>query len=332
VTGAAIVRADEDRNTIGDIKGQPKVEDLPGRVSRLARSWRINPDFDRLIGSPVRQDGQKYPKSLRLAFALPDAPVLDDATIALLEDMFVSRMKHTVIATGDWEAEEGFSFSSDRDSKCFVTTKGGATYLWLGTPDESLFGAEVHYVRLDTMRAFLILDSNSMLPPRMRKTNNVAAYSPADRDQNGDRTSKKDAASQEETDVIEAAKAHLRALLTSDKKMLSKSYAAKVRLLPGEDLLDRDKFIEAALKKFAGGPPAAAVDLFLRRLDFEPLEVTEGEFVTSPSPTIRSKDGRLRFQIEKGGAVIRIAQGVSSWFLQLRKANGEWTVVAEYTD
>jgi hypothetical protein len=30
--------------------------------------------------------------------------------------------------------------------------------------------------------------------------------------------------------------------------------------------------------------------------------------------------------------VIRIAQGPSAWFLQLRKANGEWTVVAEYTD
>ena len=30
--------------------------------------------------------------------------------------------------------------------------------------------------------------------------------------------------------------------------------------------------------------------------------------------------------------MIRIAQGPSAWFLQLRKANGEWTVVAEYTD
>jgi hypothetical protein len=133
-------------------------------------------------------------------------------------------------------------------------------------------------------------------------------------------------------ECIEAAKAHLRALLTSDKKMLSRSYAAKVRLLPGDDLRDREKLIDAALKKFAGGPPAAAVDLFLRRLKFESLEVAPGEFVTPPSPAIRSVDGRLHFRIEKGDAVVKIPQGPSAWFLQLRKANGAWTVVAEYAD
>jgi hypothetical protein len=120
--------------------------------------------------------------------------------------------------------------------------------------------------------------------------------------------------------------------MTSNKELLNKSYAAKVRLMRRDEVLDREKVIEAALKQFAGGPPAAAVDLFLRRLNFEALKVAEGEFVTSPSPTIRGEDGRLRFAIEKGDAVIKIAQGPSAWFLHLRKVDSKWTVKAEYTD
>jgi hypothetical protein len=133
-------------------------------------------------------------------------------------------------------------------------------------------------------------------------------------------------------EAIEAAKAHLRALMTSNKELLNKSYAAKVRLMRRDEVLDREKVVEAALKQFAGGPPEAAIDLFLRRLKFESLKVAEGEFVTSPSPTIRSEDGRLRFAIEKGDAVIKIAQGPSAWFLHLRKVDSKWTVKAEYTD
>jgi hypothetical protein len=142
------------------------------------------------------------------------------------------------------------------------------------------------------------------------------------------------AAEQIENDTIEAAKTHLRALLTCNEKVLSKSYAAKVRRLRQGDLLEREKVIAAALKQFAGGGdvPEEAIRRFIGRLKFEPLEVREGELVTSPSPAMATENGRLRFRIEKGDAVVKIPQGPSAWFLQLRKANSEWTVVAEYTD
>ena len=135
-------------------------------------------------------------------------------------------------------------------------------------------------------------------------------------------------------EAIAAAKEHLRALMTCDKQTLSKSYAAKVGRLRTGDTLDREQAIQAALKQFAGGSdiPAAAIGLLIGRLKFDSLPVNEGEFVTEPSPAVSTKDGRLRFQIAKRDAVIEIMQGRSSWFLQLRKANGEWTVVAEYTD
>ena len=76
----------DDGETAGVSKWRRQAEELPDRVTALAGWWRINPDFNRLISSPVRQDGQKFPKTLRLGIALPGAPVLDKDTLALLED------------------------------------------------------------------------------------------------------------------------------------------------------------------------------------------------------------------------------------------------------
>jgi hypothetical protein len=59
----------------GGVRQRPREsEALSDRVTALAGCWRINPDFDRLIGSPDRQDGQEFPKWLKLGIALPDAP------------------------------------------------------------------------------------------------------------------------------------------------------------------------------------------------------------------------------------------------------------------
>lgn len=146
--------------------------------------------------------------------------------------------------------------------------------------------------------------------------------------------SEKDAVEQEEKEVVEAAKAHLRALLTTDRQVLSNSYSAKVRMLRNTRDMDREKAIDAGVKQFAGGGdvPAAVVDQLLDRMTFESLDVVEGEFVTPPSESIATEDGRLRFAIAKGDRVVKISQGRSDWFLQFRKSNNDWTVVAEYTD
>jgi hypothetical protein len=168
---------DIDGEKVGASRLRRETEELPDRVSALAGWWRINPDFDELIGSPVRQDGQKFPKSLRLGIALPDAPVLDEETTALLDDKLVWRMGHTILATGDWKTEEESEFASDRDSTCILTAKDGVTYLWLGTPEKSLFGAEVHFIKgVDRETSLLILDFGSVFPIRMHKAEDVVAY------------------------------------------------------------------------------------------------------------------------------------------------------------
>jgi hypothetical protein len=335
----------EGEEKVGEAKRQPYTQELPDRVSRMAGLWRINPDFERLMGAPDREKPQDYPQSLRLSFAVPGAPMLRKEAIALIEDMFVARMRHTIIAVGEWKTEADSNFAADRDSKCFVTTSNGATYLWLGTPDKSLFGAEVHFVWLDTMRRSLILDGNSMLPPRLRKSDNVVAYSPADLVEDGERPSKKDDGGLRDTDAVEAAKSHVRALLTGDMKTLCNSYAAQVQLLTGHRLLlergdalwtgmqmDREKLVAAATENLKREISDEDLERLLRELTFKSVSITEGEFVTKRSPFILSKDGTLRFEVVKGDVLLKITpKGESSpMYLQLRNDKEKWMVVAEY--
>lgn len=153
------------------------MDELPDEVSAMAGLWRIDPDIDRLLGTA---ENNRHPNSLRLRFAVPGAQMLRKETISLIENLFVKKMKHTIIAVGNWEAEKDSKLAADRDSNCFVTTKNGTTYMWFGTPDKSLVGSRVHQVWVSRRKQLLILDTNSMLPPRMRKPENVRVYLPTD--------------------------------------------------------------------------------------------------------------------------------------------------------
>ena len=154
------------------------MDELPDEVSAMAGLWRIDPDLDRLLEIPVQNN--RIPNSLWLSFAVPGAPVLRRETISVIEDLFVKKMKHTIIAVGEWEAENESKLAADRDSTCFVTMKNGATYVWFGTPDKMLVGSKVHHVWVSTRKSLLIFDTNSMLPPRVRKPENVRVYFPTD--------------------------------------------------------------------------------------------------------------------------------------------------------
>jgi hypothetical protein len=178
---SASQEADEHR---AKVKRQPYMDELPDEVSALAGLWRIDPNFDRLFETAA--ENNRHPNSLRLSFWKPNAPHPRETT-SLIEDKFVTRLKHTIIAVGKWEAEKESKLAADRDSNCFVTTKNGATYLWFGTPDKMLVGSEINHVRVSTRKSLLVLDANSMLPPRMRKPENVRAYLPANWNEDIDR-------------------------------------------------------------------------------------------------------------------------------------------------
>ena len=143
----------EGEEKVGQVKRQPYMDELPDDVSAMAGLWRIDPDFDRLLETPA--ENNRHPNSLRLSFAVPGAPMLSKETISLIEDLFVQKMKHTIIAVGNWEAEKDSRLAADRDSNCFVTTKHGVTYMWFGTPDKSLVGSKVDHVWVGTRKAAL---------------------------------------------------------------------------------------------------------------------------------------------------------------------------------
>ena len=156
-----------------EVTRQPYMNELPDEVSAMAGLWRIDAEFDRLLGAA---EDNRYPNSLRFSFAVPGATVLPKEAISFIDNLFVKKMKHTIVAVGSWEAEKDSRLAADRDSNLFVTTENGSTYMWFGTPDESLVGSKVSHVWAGTRKQLLILDGNWRLPPRMRKPENLRAY------------------------------------------------------------------------------------------------------------------------------------------------------------
>jgi hypothetical protein len=82
-----------------------------------------------------------------------------------------------IVATSTWG--DGLISGKQNGSEPLrkpVTIKDGATYLWFGIPDNMLLGAKVSQVWVSRRKQLLILDTNSMLPPQMRKPERVRVY------------------------------------------------------------------------------------------------------------------------------------------------------------
>ena len=153
--------------------------------------------------------------------------------------------------------------------------------------------------------------------------------------------------------AIAIAKDHLKSTLTRDFKVLGKTYAPKVTLMPGHEFLkpeyglaeagDRSKAVElkrgkliAAMKKDVAGQPARPLERVeekLKTLRYEPLEIAEGDFATAPSDSVKTPDGKLHFAIKKGDVLLKVSPPRGDFvLLHLRKGDGGWQVVSEYLD
>jgi hypothetical protein len=148
------------------------------------------------------------------------------------------------------------------------------------------------------------------------------------------------------------AKALLRAsLFDYDEETLTEIYAPKVQLLPGNKLfyeqyrltedrsvdklgavVERDKLLEAVAKSAerSSDIPKGLIGQVVDDFKIEQFEVAEGEFVTEPNRPSESLDGKLRFLIKKGDVLLRVSVPGVFRFVQMRKADGKWRVVAEY--
>jgi hypothetical protein len=149
-------------------------------------------------------------------------------------------------------------------------------------------------------------------------------------------------------DVTSLAKALLRASFQYDEQAFKTIYAPEVRLLPGHRLfqfglelpgkmsadgvlVQRDKMLPALKRQSDRDPiPAPFVETIISSFRIEQLAVSAGEFAAELNQPNDSMFGELRFTIEENDVLVKISVPGAFRYLQLRKSNEAWTVVAEY--
>lgn len=152
--------------------------------------------------------------------------------------------------------------------------------------------------------------------------------------------------------AILAAKAHMRGFLKSDFEKMAKTYAPKVTLVAGHEMLKaehglagaggRDAAITvgsaellAAMEKAFDGPlmPADQIEKFFEVITFTSLETKVGDHAIDPPDPVATPDGKAHFAIVDGDVLIKAGPEKGDFILlQLRQMEGGWRVVAELLD
>ena len=150
-----------------------------------------------------------------------------------------------------------------------------------------------------------------------------------------------------------AAKSHFRGFLEGDFQKMETSYAMRVTLMPGCEMLkpeyglagpegrgkattvDRARLIAAMQKAFGGRPPvpAAKVARIFKSLTFQALQTKIGDVAIGPVDPVGGADGKFHFTMKDGDVLIKAGPEKGDFLLfQFRQINGHWQVVAEYLD
>ena len=149
-------------------------------------------------------------------------------------------------------------------------------------------------------------------------------------------------------EVAAFARDLLRACMLYDEQKLNQLYAAEVQLLPGNRLfyfglevpgkmteygaaVKRDAMLVALKKQADRDPvPSFIVDTLVSSFKIEQLDVAVGNFTTEPNQADESLYRSLRFKVEENDVLLRLSVPGAFRFVQLRKTDEQWKVVAEY--
>ncbi|MCP4888227.1 MAG: hypothetical protein GY904_16640 [Planctomycetaceae bacterium] len=149
-------------------------------------------------------------------------------------------------------------------------------------------------------------------------------------------------------DVTTLAKKLLGASLRYDEQQLKAIYAPEVKLLPGNRLfqyglelpgkmtpfgvvVDREQMLPALKKQAERDPiPSALVPGIVSLFRIDQLDAPAGEFVTEPNQPGESVFDKLRFSIQENDVLLKVSVPSAFRYLQIRKTDDEWKVVAEY--
>ncbi len=149
-------------------------------------------------------------------------------------------------------------------------------------------------------------------------------------------------------EVTAFAKDLLRACLLYDEEKLNQLYASEVQLLPGNRLfyfglevpgkiteygvpVKRDEML-VALKKQAAreSMPSYIADTIVRAFLIEQLDVAVGDYETEPNQPGESLYRSMRFKIKENDVLLKLSVPNAFRFVQLRKTDEQWKVIAEY--
>jgi hypothetical protein len=130
-------------------------------------NWNLVPEVSELLGFSRVDDNSGMPTSMRIGFFISKEAALDviGKDIVGSSQQLIEKMGHKIVAAGRYRdpVEEG------SDSICFVSTKAGASYLWLGDQSKTASVAKLHFVRgASPAKDLLILDFGGIFTQRMR--------------------------------------------------------------------------------------------------------------------------------------------------------------------
>lgn len=76
--------------------------------------------------------------------------------------------------------------------------------------------------------------------------------------------------------------------------------------------------------------PAFIVNTVINSFRIEQMDVSVGDYVTQPNSPGESLYRSLRFRIEQNDFLLRLSVPGAFRFVQLRKTDEQWSVIAEY--
>jgi hypothetical protein len=149
-------------------------------------------------------------------------------------------------------------------------------------------------------------------------------------------------------EVTAFAKDLLRACMVYDEKKLNQLYAQELQLLPGNRLfyfdlevpgkmtesgvlVQRDEMLVALKKQAAVDPmPSFVVGSIVNSFRIEQIDAAVGDFVTEPNPSSESLFRSMRFKIKENDVLLKLSVPSAFRYVQLRKTDDNWQVIAEY--
>ena len=127
-------------------------------------SWEVSGELNRILGfdgGETRNDAiSPHPSSFRLSLHKTIGEKINPLKLKAYHDIF-RRIKQRIVATGKWETtfvgvDPGFGID------CYITERGGSTFLWCDAPFTAVFGGRVLFIQgIDREHDVIIIDFNT---------------------------------------------------------------------------------------------------------------------------------------------------------------------------